>query len=167
MRPADWNPHELETALCDALTGDALTGDALTGDASAETEGTGNLQVLLMGQALESYRAETLRWAEERSATLPVCTRPKRTPWLRARWVLASAAIVACAGGAWIHLHLPANAVPVSEPTAQVLSQDESLLQSVDAALDGSERTPTEEELGLTETVDGTHTPRHVEDLVN
>ncbi len=117
--------------------------------------------------ALQSYKAETLQWAEQRSAAMAV---PHLGSWARSpRWALASMLLVACGVGMVLAVH-PADetaAVAVAAPTAQALAEDERLLQSVDAALIGSGAAPTAEELGLTQTRAGTSTDGRVAQWMN
>lgn len=110
--------------------------------------------------ALRRYRAESLEWAQQRSATmpspLPAGARADRPAWLQApQWVLGTAAFCACVVGGTVYTHHQATlleraaAVLPNAPTQQALAIDNELLSSVDDALCGS-IAPTEQELGLT-----------------
>ena len=112
-------------------------------------------------EALASYRAESLDWAEQRSARmpspLPAGSRTHVPAWLRApQWVLGTVALCGCVMGGAVYAHHQATlaedaamALPAA-PTNQALAADNELLSSVDHALSGPV-TPTEQELGLTD----------------
>lgn len=123
------------------------------GDEDAGAPGYRKDDLVMMHAALESYRDESLRWAERRSATMPALKPASR--WFHApQWAVAATAVVALAvTGVFYtqHLHAPADiTTAATAPTQQALAVDNELLSSVDQALSGSVA-PTEQDLGLTE----------------
>ncbi len=122
----------------------------------------------IMRDALSSYKAESLAWAEQWSAAMPP-PRPNAVVslWDRApRWALAGVAVSACAVAAltFTHTATPAATRVALAPTAQVLAADNQLLSSVDDALTRGSSTPSAQELGLSATdllIDANSTQRH------
>lgn len=123
---------------------------------NADTDAAEVAELRAMEHALRSYRAESLDWAKQRSATmpspLPPGARADRPAWLQApQWVLGTVAFCACVVGGAMYTHHQATlleraaaALP-NAPTQEALAVDNQLLSSVDDAI-----APTEQELGLT-----------------
>lgn len=125
----------------------------------AEGDGDDNEESLadaaFFREAMQSYRSESLEWAQRRSAVMPV-PRPasfwswsQRTPGL----VAGTAALALLVGAVSVRQHRVAgagsNGVAFVQPSSQTLASDNLLLSSVDSALE-QDPVPTEQELGLT-----------------
>ena len=157
------NDDEFEKELMQRLAAEQKGEDELSAAEALETDDAADLQA--MEGALGSYRAQSLDWAEQKSAAmpspLPKGARTNRPAWLQApQWALGTAAFCAClAGGALYNHHqntlLEQAAITLpAAPTQQALAADNQLLSSVDEALSGSVA-PSERELGLTDDVLG------------
>ena len=146
---------------------DTLRADSDTADVTAMTE------------ALRSYRAEALDWAEQRSATmpspLPPGERARRDVWWQApQWALGTVALCGCVIGGALYTHhqatLVENAAAVlpMAPTPEALVADNQLLSLVDTAVHVSVE-PSEQELGLTNNPMGkrVQTHRHAQQREN
>ena len=148
---------------------DEQMADLLAGRPSAETlthlHDDEQAQVELDGlkSALQSYRAETLDWAERRSAAAPslAAAARRQARWFAVpQWSLAAIAVAAVAAGVGhMFVGVPEDAagnkaavvtadVAEARASSTDMASDDELLTSIDAALSNARTSPVEE-LGL------------------
>ncbi|SEB69551.1 hypothetical protein [Terriglobus roseus] len=166
-------------ALTDEQFADLLAGRPtsetladLQGDADAAAE------LVALKSALHSYRAESLVWAERRSASAPSLAPAarRRARWMAVpQWSLAAVAVAAVAVGIGHFSGSNANDAVASTPTIATSStlsasalperdfaSDNELLTSIDAALSYAGASPVDG-LGLKSAQDAGAQRRNVE----
>jgi negative regulator of sigma E activity len=144
---------------------DEQFADLLAGHPSTETladlheDDDAALELTGLKSALQSYRTETLLWAERRAATAPSLAPAARRSRMWAaipQWSLAAVAAVTVAVGVVHFSGQPGDEVADSAPvsvtapvaSAEDIAMDNALLTSIDAALSYHGRSPVDE-LGL------------------
>ncbi len=118
--------------------------------------GSGDPEAAALRSALGSYRAETLQWAERRSATQSsLAARARQAERWAAlpRWSLATIAVVTIAAGVAhvsqdrdgsASMSAPVQAAQPARSSAEDIAADNQLLNSINAELDYHGRSPVD-----------------------
>lgn len=147
--PMDSSEHLSDELFCELLVSQHRTLEETT-------------ELTEMKDALETYRTETLAWAERRSAAQPslAAAARRRHLWSAApQWAMAAVAIMSIAVGvlhftgapgdetAMEQQTIPASSMAQANPQQQI-ADDNALLESIDSALSTGSTLPIDA-LGL------------------
>ncbi|SDG01313.1 hypothetical protein [Terriglobus roseus] len=152
MKQDKQNPMDSSEHLSDELFCEMLVSHHHASEETAELSE--------MKDALDTYRSETLAWAERRSAAQPslAAAARRRQFWVVApQWAMAAVAIMSVTVGVLHFTGVPGDETAMDQQTIpavaqaspqQQLADDNALLESIDSALNTGSALPVDA-LGL------------------